>query len=114
MTFGFFLHELASSAAVGASGGTRQLQSLLDSVIFAILGIALAITGWVKTHPREFPVGCCQKCGYELKDLPRCPECGTDRPATTNDDAESAGGGSTIPPTPTPLDASASKENSTR
>lgn len=99
-----------------ATGEDRidQIVSVLKSIAYSLLGIGLAITGWVKTHPREFPAGCCQKCGYELKDLARCPECGTDRPMTTKDEGESAGDATTNPSAPTPLDSSASKNDTTR
>ncbi len=87
---------------------------VLESLALALLGIAVAITGWIKTHPREFPAGCCQKCGYELKDLPRCPECGTERSATTKEDGHSAGDGPATPSPQTPPDSLASSHDTTR
>lgn len=91
-----------------------RIVSILKSVAYFILGIALAITGWVKTHPRVFPEGCCQKCGYELIDLPRCPECGTERLATTSGDGDPTSKATTNSPGPTPLDSLAGKDNETR
>ncbi|MCC6971236.1 MAG: hypothetical protein IT434_13560 [Phycisphaerales bacterium] len=82
-----------------------RIVSILKSVAYFILGIALAITGWVKTHPHEFPEGCCQKCGYELNDLPRCPECGTDHPPTNGGELDQTSKATTSSPGPTPLDS---------
>ena len=108
MTSDLFIHQLTAITVARASGSALNLPALG----FAILGIALAITGWVKTHPREFPAGCCRKCGYELKDLPRCPECGTERSATTKEDGQSAGDGTTNSPAPPP-DSPASSHDTT-
>ncbi len=98
-------------------GGEAQFDRLVEmgtSAAMALLGVALAVVGWIKTHPRQFPAGCCQKCGYELKDLPRCPECGADRPAATSGDAEFAGDGTTIPSAPARQESPASNRDATR
>ncbi|MFO0835388.1 MAG: hypothetical protein U0638_10475 [Phycisphaerales bacterium] len=86
--FDLIIEQFTTYAPNPVTGQTARLGPFLESLALALLGIAVAITGWVKTHPRVFPEGCCQKCGYELNDLPRCPECGTpslDAPRTASD-----------------------------
>ena len=82
LCFDLIIEQFTTYAPNQVTGQTARLGPFLESLALALLGIAVAITGWIKTHPRESPAGCCQKCGYELKDLPRCPECGSERLGT--------------------------------
>lgn len=98
-------------------GGEAQFDRLVEmgtSAAMALLGVALAVVGWIKTHPRQFPAGCCQKCGYDLRGLTRCPECGTEGVATTRGDGDPISKATTNSPGPTPLDSLAGKDNETR
>lgn len=113
MTADCCIHQLATYGTASAQGQPSQLQSLLVSLAIAVLGVGLAVFGWLKTNPREFPEGCCQKCGYELNDLPRCPECGTERVATTSGDGDPTGKASTNSSGPTPPDPLGGKDDQT-
>ena len=41
--------------------------------------IAVKLRGWIRLV--RLKPGACQACGYMVQDLPRCPECGTPKPA---------------------------------
>lgn len=109
MTADLFIHQLTTYGTASAQGQPSQLRALLVSLAVAVLGVGLAVFGWLKTNPREFPEGCCRKCGYELNDLPRCPECGTDRVATTSGDGDPTSKATTNSSGPTPPDSLAGK-----
>ncbi|MFO0835387.1 MAG: hypothetical protein U0638_10470 [Phycisphaerales bacterium] len=113
MTADCCIHQLTTYGTASAQGQPSQLRALLVSLAIAVLGVGLAVFGWLKTNPREFPAGCCQKCGYELNDLPRCPECGTDRPPTNGGESDQTSKATTNSPGPTPLDSLAGKGDQT-
>ena len=48
-----------------------------QAIAIACLLLALLPTAWLWWRDRPFPVGCCTKCGYDLRGgvSPVCPEC---------------------------------------
>ena len=49
-----------------------------DTVIYVVYGVIRLIV-WPFTRTKTFPLGMCQKCGYNLRGNISgiCPECGT-------------------------------------
>ncbi len=86
----------------------KALVALVTLLTAGAAGLYVQVLAWRAALRTPIGPGCCQKCGYDLKDLPRCPECGTERQATTSDEGESAGGGTTNPSAPTLLEYPAS------
>jgi len=73
-------------AWIGFMEGTYYLASLGDVAVLLLVvlvglgGVVLQVVAWRAALRKPIGPGSCQKCGYDLKDLGKCPECGTDRP----------------------------------
>lgn len=73
---------------------TKALVALVTLLTTGAAGLYVQVLAWRAALRPPIGPGCCQKCGYELKDLPRCPECGTARPDPSDKgtNAEEPGG----------------------
>lgn len=107
-------------AWIGFMEGTYYLASLGDVAVLLLVvlvglgGVVLQVVAWRAALRKPIGPGSCQKCGYDLKDLGKCPECGTERLATTSGDGDPTSKATTNSPGPTPLDSPAGKDNETR
>ena len=52
---------------------------LANTLIYAAMVGALAFCPSIVNRLRRHRTGCCRRCGYAVRDLPLCPECGTER-----------------------------------
>lgn len=91
----------------------KALVALVMLLATGLAGLYVQVLAWRAALRPPIGPGCCRKCGYELKDLSRCPECGTVRPAATSDDAAFAGDATTNSPAPPP-ESPASRRDTTR
>ena len=60
----------------------RALVVLVPLLLTGVAGLYVQFIAWRAALRTPIGPGCCQKCGYDLKELARCPECGTVRPGT--------------------------------
>ncbi|MBL8759753.1 MAG: hypothetical protein JNL50_00465 [Phycisphaerae bacterium] len=54
---------------------------LVPLLLTGVAGLYVQFIAWRAALRTPIGPGCCQKCGYELKELARCPECGKERAA---------------------------------
>lgn len=58
--------------------------SILNTAFWAALTFAaINLPRWLRRHHP----GACPTCGYQVNDLPKCPECGTPTPAPIREEA---------------------------
>jgi hypothetical protein len=72
---------LGPSIAAGVLGGFSLHPGVSLLAIVVYLGMAGVASVLLADAANLVPAGCCVRCGYEVKDLPKCPECGWDRGA---------------------------------
>ena len=75
---------------------TKALVALVGLLIVGLAGVYVQFAAWRDALREPIPPGHCKKCGYDLKELAKCPECGADRPdpsdkGTTAEKPASAG-----------------------
>lgn len=71
--------------------GPDHRRAMIDSIVFVTLGAISGLLGlfllalWWRAgrRRRRLAAGRCPACGYQVNDLPRCPECGRDTPDET-------------------------------
>ncbi|MFO0835389.1 MAG: hypothetical protein U0638_10480 [Phycisphaerales bacterium] len=61
---------------------TKALVSLVGLLLTGLAGVYVQCAAWRDALREPIPPGHCTKCGYDLKELTKCPECGTDRLGT--------------------------------
>lgn len=105
---------IGSMEGVYRNPPARAIVALVLLLATGTAGLYVQVLAWRAALRPPIGPGCCQKCGYELKDLRRCPECGTERSATTKEDGHSAGDGPATPSPQTPLESHAPKQDATR
>lgn len=65
------------------SGGRAAGDVLIPLWLPMSLGAGLSTYGWVRLRGARRAAGCCTRCSYDMRDLPRgavCPECGSPAP----------------------------------
>lgn len=66
----------------------KNVDRLMLLAILGVFGVVVHVVSWRAAFRKAIPPGHCKKCGYDLKDLAKCPECGTaslDAPLTVSD-----------------------------
>jgi hypothetical protein len=57
----------------------KALVALAILLIVGLAGVYVQCSAWRDALREPIPPGHCKKCGYDLKELGKCPECGTER-----------------------------------
>lgn len=57
----------------------KQLVAVVGLLTVGLAGVYVQFAAWRDALRESVPPGHCKKCGYDLKELAKCPECGADR-----------------------------------
>jgi hypothetical protein len=85
----FTYDDLTGPVRSAGSGWRLTLPHWAVAAPLAVLPVVWLVLRW--RSRRRHRVGCCQKCGYDLRATPdRCPECGTPAPVAVHTPARMA------------------------
>lgn len=76
MSFGPVMAWIGYTERAFSRTSPDDVAALALAVVVGLVGVVLQIIACRAALRPPIGPGCCQKCGYELKDLARCPECG--------------------------------------
>lgn len=74
----------------------KNVDRLMLLAILGVFGVVVHVVSWRAAFRRAIPGGHCKRCGYDVKGLGKCPECGTaslDAPRTASDQMACEPGG---------------------
>lgn len=69
---------------------TKALVAVVGLLIVGLAGVYVQIAAWRDAMREPIPPGHCQKCGYDLMGLGKCPECGADRAVNSGHETRGA------------------------